>query len=73
MLRAKVRDRTLSVRVHRRYRVIAELLAGRRAAEVADRVGCHVSMVYEWIQRFNESGITTFEQAPVSGRPIVMS
>jgi transposase len=70
VVRAKVRDRTLSVRVHRRYRVLAELQAGRRAAEVADRVGCHVSMVYEWIHRFNESGVTTFEQPPnPRGRP----
>lgn len=74
VLPAKIRDRTLRVRVHRRYRVIAELQAGRGAAEVADRVGCHVSMVYEWIQRFGESGFTTFEQAPnPNGRPPIIT
>jgi transposase len=74
VLRAKGRDRTLSVRVHRRYRVIAELLAGRPAADVADRVGCHVSMVYEWLHRFNESGVATFEQSPnPKGRPPIIT
>jgi Homeodomain-like domain len=64
VLDSKVRDRTLRVRVHRRYRVIAEVARGRPVAEVADRVGCHLSMAYEWIHRFNASGFTTFEQAP---------
>jgi hypothetical protein len=64
VLEGKVRDRTLRVRVHRRYRVIAEVARGRAVAEVADRVGCHLSMAYEWIHRFNASGFTTFEQAP---------
>jgi hypothetical protein len=64
MLAVKVNDRTLRVRVHRRYRVIAEVARGRPVAEVADRVGCHLSMAYEWIHRFNSSGFTTFERAP---------
>jgi len=47
---------------------------GRGAAEVADRVGGHVSMVYEWIQRFGESGFRTFEQAPnPKGRPPIIT
>jgi transposase len=70
MLATRLKDRTLGVRVHRRYRVIAEVRRGRAAAEVADRVGCHVSMVYEWIHRFNENGLTTVEQTPnLRGRP----
>ena len=73
-VRAKLKDRTLSVRVHRRYRVIAEVQRGRPAAAVADRVGCHVSMVYEWVHRFNESGLVTFEQAPnPKGRPPIIT
>jgi Homeodomain-like domain len=64
VLQAKVRDRRLTVRLHRRYRLIAEVARGRSFAEVADRVGCNVTMVYEWVHRFNASGFTTFEQPP---------
>jgi transposase len=64
VLQAKVRDRRLTVRLHRRYRLIAEVARDRSFAEVADRVGCNVTMVYEWVHRFNASGFTTFEQPP---------
>ena len=74
VLRSKLKDRTLRVRVHRRYRVISEVHQGRGAVEVADRVGCHVSMVYEWIHRFNDSGFITFEQVPnPRGRPPIIT
>ena len=74
VLQAKVKDRRLTVRLHRRYRLIAEVARGRSVAEVADRVGCNVTMVYEWVHRFNESGVTTFEQPsnPKGRRPIIM-
>ena len=73
VLQAKVADRRLPVRLHRRYRLIAEVARGRSIAEVADRVGCNVSMAYEWVHRFNESGLTTFEQPPnpTGRRPII--
>jgi len=64
VLQGKVTDRRLTVRLHRRYRLIAEMARGRSVAEVADRVGCNVTMVYEWVHRFNESGFATFEQPP---------
>jgi hypothetical protein len=64
LVQAKIKDRRLSVRLHRRYRLIAEVAAGRSVAEAADRVGCDVTMVYAWVHRFNESGFTTFEQLP---------
>lgn len=64
VLQAKVRDRRLTVRLHRRYRLIAEVARGQSVAEVADRVGCNVTMVYEWVHRFNASGFTTFELPP---------
>jgi transposase len=74
VLAVKLKDRRLRVRIHRRYRVIAEVASGRPMAEVADRVGCHVSMAYEWIHRFNTSGFTTFEQAPnPKGRPPIIT
>lgn len=70
VLHTKLRDKTLSVRVWERYRVVGELSKGRPPAEVADRVGCHVTVVYDWLHRFNESGFSTFELAPnPKGRP----
>jgi hypothetical protein len=41
VLQVKMRDRRLSVRLHRRYRLLAEVARGRSFAEVADRVGCN--------------------------------
>jgi transposase len=73
VLRAKLKERRLAVRLHRRYRLIAEVAAGRSIAEAADRVGCNVTMGYEWVHRFNESGFATFEQPPnpKGRRPII--
>lgn len=65
VLRAKVTERRLPVRLHRRYRLIAEVTQGWSIAEAADRVGCNVTMGYEWVHRFNASGFTTFEQHPI--------
>jgi transposase len=73
VLPAKVKDRRLAVRLHARYRLIAEVARGRSIAEAAERVGCDVSMGYKWVHRFNESGFTTFEQPsnPQGRRPII--
>lgn len=73
VLQAKSTDRRLPVRLHRRYRLIAEVAQGRSIAEAADRVGCDVTMGYHWVHRFNDSGFTTFEQAPnpQGRRPII--
>jgi transposase len=73
-LQDKLSDRRLTVRIHRRYRIVAELARGRPPGEVADRVGCHVNMVYEWLHRFNASGLATFERAPnPRGRPPIVT
>jgi len=73
LLRSKLRDLSLSVRVHQRYRVIAEVSAGHSAAQTADRVGCHFTVAYDWIHRFNDSGFSTFEQVPnPKGRPPIL-
>ena len=70
LLAAKLRDKTLAVRVWERYRIVSELAQGRSPAQVADRVGCHVTVVYDWLHRFNASGFATFEAAPnPHGRP----
>lgn len=74
LLQARLRDRRLTVRIHRRYRIVAEVARGRAVGDVADRVGCHVSMVYEWVHRFNDSGFAPFERAPnPKGRPPIIT
>lgn len=70
VLRAKVKDLSLSARVHQRYRVIDEVQRGSRPLDAATRVGCHFTVAYAWVRRFNASGFTTFEQVPnPRGRP----
>ena len=64
LLPAKLRPRSLSVRVWERSRIASELSQGRSPAQVADRVGYHLTVVYHWLHRFNESGFATFEVAP---------
>lgn len=62
VLAAKIRDLSLAARVHQRYRIIDQVERGYSAPQTADRVGCHYTVVYDWVHRFNESGFTTFEQ-----------
>jgi transposase len=73
MLTAKLKDLSLSARVHQRYRVIDEVQKGRAITEAADRVGCHFTVAYDWVHRFNDSGFATFEQvANPKGRPPIL-
>ena len=73
VLRQKVKDLSLSARIHQRYRLIDELHRGYAPLAVADRVGCHFTVVYDWIRRFNASGFATFEQVPnPKGRPPIL-
>ncbi len=73
VLQRKVKDLSLSARVHQRYRLIDDLYRGYPPLEVADRVGCHFTVVYDWIRRFNANGFTTFEQVPnPKGRPPIL-
>lgn len=72
-LRSRLRDLTLSARIHQRYRIVEEVRRGRPPVEVADRVGCHFTVVYDWVRRFNASGFSTFERAPnPKGRPPIL-
>jgi len=74
LLKKKLRDKTLAVRIYERYRVIAEAAQGRDPQEIADRVGVHFTMVYDWIHRFNRQGVSGFEDAPnPQGRPPSLS
>ena len=73
LLQAKLKDLSLSARVHRRYRIIGEVRLGHSVPEVADRVGCHFTVAYDWVRRFNQSGFTTFEQVSnPKGRPPIL-
>lgn len=73
VLNCKLRDLSLAVRVHQRYRVVNEVGKGRTIAEAADRIGCHFTVAYDWVHRFNESGFATFEQvANPKGRPAIL-
>jgi transposase len=73
VLRQKVKDLSLSARIHQRYHIIDALQAGHPPLAVADRVGCHFTVVYDWIRRFNASGFATFEQVPnPKGRPPIL-
>lgn len=60
-LEAKLRDKRLPARIHQRYRLVAEMAAGRSAAKAADRVGCHLETAYLWRDHFNEDGFAAFE------------
>lgn len=74
LLREKLKDKKLSVRVYERYRIIDEVAKGKKPLEVADRVGCHWTIVYDWIHRFNREGFAKFEKPPnPNGRPKTIS
>src|SRR6516165_4316033 len=74
LLHAKLRTRTLPVRLYQRYRIVAEALRGRTVPEIADRVGCHPQTAYLWLHRFNTSGFETFERPtnPWGREPILL-
>jgi transposase len=63
-LENKLRDKTMPAREYERYRIVKEASEGRRATEIADRVGCHFTVVYDWTKRFNSAGFSTFERPP---------
>lgn len=75
LLNEKLKDKTMPVRIYERYRIIAEAVSGYKPLEIADRVGCDFTIVYDWIYRFNESGFDTFEipSNPEGREPIVKS
>jgi len=73
ILTAKVRDLSLAARIHQRYRIVDQVQRGFSLAETANRVGCHFTVAYDGIHRFNEDGFTRFEQAPnPKGHPPIL-
>ncbi len=61
-LAAKLRQTSLPARLHRRYRLIAELREGRAVPEAASRAGLQPQNAYLWVRRFNTSGFQSFER-----------
>jgi transposase len=59
---AKVANKSLSARIHQRYRIIAELAAGRGVGQVADRVGCSQSAALHRLHCFHRQGFRDFER-----------
>jgi transposase len=73
VLKARIHDLSLSARIHQRYRIIEQVHRGYSLSEAADRVGCHFTVAYDWVHRFNQSGFSTFEQVPnPKGRPPIL-
>jgi transposase len=73
LLRAKVKDLSLPARIHQRYRVVDELRQGRSVGEAAARAGCHFTVAYDWLHRFNDTGFDRFEQVTnPRGRPPIL-
>lgn len=73
LLRTKLKDLSLAARVHQRYRLIAVIRQGLSVPAAAQRVGCHFTVAYDWVHRFNASGFRRFEQvANPRGRPPIL-
>jgi transposase len=73
ILQEKMHDLSLSARIHQRYRIIDQVRRGHPLLETADRVGCHFTVVYDWVHRFNQSGFASFEQVSnPRGRPSIL-
>ena len=72
-LRKKLKDLTLSARIHQRYRIIDLASKSYPTVEIAERVGCHFTVAYNWIRRFNQNGFETFERVSnPKGRPPIL-
>ena len=74
LLHTKLRTSTLPVRLHQRYRIIAEAARGYTVPQIVDRLSCHEQTVYLWLHRFNTSGFETFERPtnPFGREPILL-
>lgn len=73
-LRRKLRDKTMSVRIYVRYRVIDIARQDFTVPQIAERSGMHFTGIYDWIERFNENGFEGFDDPPnPDGRPSSLS
>jgi transposase len=65
------RSRTASAREVERAKIILWFAQGQQPATIAEQLGRCLATVYNQIRRFNEKGLTGFEDDPRSGRPLV--
>lgn len=73
-LDGKLKDKTVSARVYERYRVIYIAQSGCTVSQIAERSGMHFTGIYDWIERFNDSGFEGFSDPPnPEGRPSTLS
>ncbi len=73
VLSTKLKDLSLSARIHQRYRLIADVRSGRTVAAAASRARCHFTVAYDWVHRFNADGFARFEQVSnPRGRPPIL-
>ena len=61
VLVGKLRDLKMPARIHQRYRIIDAAWRAASVPAAARQVGCHVTLAYKWVHRFNASGFATFE------------
>ncbi len=74
LLRAKLGDKTMSVRIYERYRIVEDSRKRLSVPKIADRLGCETDTVYLWIRHFNKDGFGAFERASnPNGRPATIS
>ena len=66
VLARRLRDLKLPARIHQRYRIIAAAREAPSVKAAAATVGCHFTVAYDWVHRFNASGFATFER-PIRG------
>jgi len=63
-LSSRLKDLSLTVRVHQRYRVIEEIRKGRSVGDASEHAGCDPTLALGLIERFNRSGFSRFERTP---------
>jgi transposase len=62
-------SRTEAQRRVQRAKVLVAFDQGQRAPAIATATGCGQSTVYKIVQRFNQSGLASLDDAPRVGRP----
>jgi transposase len=62
VLTRKLRTLSLPARVHRRYQIVAAARGAPSIPAVARRLGCPVTVAYDWVHHFNAHGVRDFER-----------
>ncbi len=70
-LQAIVRDKTGDQRLVERAQIVLACSGEHRVDQVANKLGCNVSTVYKWRDRFRQYGMDGLCDSPRSGRPVI--